>query len=613
MYTTPSQCEATMSSARSALKSITFVLAGRTTLSEHCPTERIEVDYAVAERSPYLRIYLPQQVRDDRPLLPIQLGDIDPAGFKLYIEWLTTGVVKFSDQRSLQLDSCIDLIYAHIVGCAFSQPHFQDYIIDKLASILDPAQTFDQKILEMLYLEKHASTLLRKFVTDKMFAYDRRILGMLRNSVEDIVTGISDVKGCEYHVHDEGLCYRHGRPSEFEEMERGNDLGGKKWSIDDDPELNAMAAQYLGKTTTPSRTDKSSKSLDTRHRTSTGKRQTQANKLASQLRIPSLHNMYENDLHHQESILRSRNLRSPRPSTRSLTPDIDVDKPLPPTPEPPYAPSTKDLVLECLSRLPPAPEQISPQGLVEERLARTSSDHVRITSSTDNGDLLRPIKISRPPVTLTTSSSTISSAFKSTSRPSSPLDFIPPSLRPGTPLPSTHPTRNLTFAPLPKSHRQAPKPRPQTPSPTKSNTTTTSSLVPYPPRSSTPEPRSSLSPSPYPYRSTTPAPRPSPSPSPSPSTSPSPSPSPPPLLQRPYHISPSSPSLPHFAPLIKRKPAPPRGVDWLEQWDRLFELQGTQGFGLRRGEKKERRSRFLEILESVGSGKGNADWCGWDQ
>ncbi|KAI4944230.1 hypothetical protein J4E91_008784 [Alternaria rosae] len=183
------------SSARPSLKSITFVLAGRTTLSEHCPTEHIEVEYAIAERSPYLRIYLPQHVRDDRPLLPIQLGDVDPAGFKLYAEWLTTAVVDFSTQGSLQLNSCIDLIYAHIVGSAFSQPHFQDYIIDTLAKFLDPAQTFDQKIVEMLYLEKHASALLRKFVTDRMFAYDRRMLSMLRNSVEDIVTGSSDLRG----------------------------------------------------------------------------------------------------------------------------------------------------------------------------------------------------------------------------------------------------------------------------------------------------------------------------------------------------------------------------------------------------------------------------------
>jgi hypothetical protein len=51
--------------------------------------------------------------------------------------------------------------------------------------------------------------------------------------------------------------------------------------------------------------------------------------------------------------------------------------------------------------------------------------------------------------------------------------------------------------------------------------------------------------------------------------------------------------------LIKRKPAPPRGTDWLEQWDRLFALQGTQGFGLKRGEKRERWSRLMGILESV--------------
>jgi len=590
MYTTLLQREGGTSSARSISMSITFVLAGRTTLSEHCPTEHIEVEYAIAERSPYLRIYLPQHVRDDRPLLPIQLGDIDPAGFKLYIEWLITGVVEWSTKGSLQLNSCVDLIYAHIVGTAFSQPHFQDYIIDKLASILDPAQTFDQKILEMLYLEKHASTLLRKFVTDKMFAYDRRMLGMLRNSVEDIVTGTSDVKGCEYHIHDDGVCYKHGGASEFEEIERGSDLGGKKWSIDDDPELNAMAAQYLGKAKTTSTTaNKRRKIPSANRRPSMEIRQSSRKSLAPQLKIPSLHNMYENDMHHREPTVRSRNLRSPRLSTRSLTPDIDVDKPLPPTPETFETPSTQDLVLECLGRLLPAAERISTEELLEGCVERTPSEYLRSITPTDNADFQHSVKPSRRPPTPSRSSSRPSPTFTSTSRPSSPLDLIPSSLRPGTPLPSSHPTRNLTFAPLPNSHRTTPKPRPQTPSAN--------------------NPHATLSSSTYHYRSYTPAPRDTSSSSPS-SPSPSPSPSPPPLIQRPYHISPSSPSLPHFAPLIKRKPAPPRGVDWLEQWDRLFELQGTQGSGLRRGEKKERKSRFMEILESVGSGKGNADRFG---
>lgn len=581
MYTTPLQREAGTSSARSVLKSIIFVLAGRTTLSEHCPTEQVEVEYAVAERSPYLRIYLPQHVRDDKPLLPIELGDIDPAGFKLYIEWLATGVVKFSDKRSLQLDSCIDLIYAHIVGSAFSQPNFQDYIIDRLAHVLDPAQTFDQKVLEMLYLEKHASTLLRNFVTDRMFAYDRRMLGMLRNSVEDVVTGCSDVKGCEYHMHDEELCYKHGRVSGLGESERKNEIGEKKWSIDDDPELNAMAAQYLSKKITPLRIDKSSKDLATKDRSLTEKRRHQHNSFASQPEKLSLHIMRDRDIYHQGSTLRSRNLRSPRLSTRSSAPNIDVNKPLPPTPEAIETPNTQDLVLECLGRLPPATEQISTQDLVDACLALTHFHPLRSITPSDNDEHLRQVEPLISLATPKTSSSLKSSNFTSKSRPSSPLDFIPPSLRPGSRLQYTRPTRNLTFAPLPQSHRTTPKPRSQTASPNKFHTT--SSLAPYPPRPHTPASRDTSSPSS------------SPSPSPFASPSPSPSPSPPPLLQRPYYISPSSPCLRHFAPLIVRKPAPPRGVDWLEQWDRLFALQGTQGFGLRRGEKKEEESIYGDL------------------
>jgi hypothetical protein len=511
MYTPPSH----------RVIAITFVLAGRTTFSEHCPTEHIDVDYAIAERSPYLRIYLPQHVRDAQPLLPIQLGYVDPAGFKLYIEWLTTGTVHFSSKRSLRLDSCIDLIYAHIVGYAFSQPHFQDYIIDTLAYVLDPAQSFDQKILEMLFLEKHASVVLRQFVTDRMFAYERRMLGMIRNAVEDIVTGSSDVKGCEYHVHEDGVCYKHGRADEAEEAESNNGVGGKKWSIDDDPELNAMAAQYLGKTNTPS---------PARETSPIGSRKipkTQQHSPAPQHKKPSLHSMNISTSHHQPSILWSRNLRSPQPSIRSLTPTFDIDKPLPPTPEAVQTPSTQDLVLECLGRLSPAPSRNPTLDLLNEHLSRLP---------------LHVVPPPSPPATPSPKSSDMASTPSSTI--SSTTDCIPPSLRPGSP-PSTHPTRNLTFAPCPNSKPVSPDPY--------TNLHRQSPLSP---------------------------------------------PSPPPL-QRPYHMSPTSPSLPHFPPLIKRKPAPPRGLDWLEQWDRLFALQGTQGFGLRKGEKKERRSWFVEILGSV--------------
>jgi hypothetical protein len=569
----------------SLLKSVTFVLAGRTTLSENCPPGHIVVDYAIAERSPHLRIYLPRSVRDDRPLLPIQLGDVDPAGFKLYIEWLTTGVVDFSTQRSLGLDSCTDLIYAHIVGSMFSQPHFQDYIIDTLAFILGPAQEFDQKVLELIFLEKHASSVLRQFITDKMFAHERKMLSMTRHSVEDIVTATSDVKGCEYHIHENGVCYKHGRADQVQGGEGEDRLRADKWSIDDDPELNAMAAQYLGRTTATSTTKKKPPVplLLPRISTALDERPNQKHSLVSQTKKSPLKTVHTLSLPRRGSIASSRKLPSPQPSIRSPVANIDIDKPLPPTPSSRrsssalsfdailpirssvditsvgavHKPSTQELVLECLGRFSPALARTSMNPPFEEYLMRSPMNPPRPISPPDDYSFPATTPLS-PPSTYSNVLSTPSSSSSSGS--------IPPSLRPGSQPSSPHPTRNLTFAPLP----------------TPRSTRTATPLHASPKdilHTSAPPPSSEPSPCTF-------------SPPPSPRLSIQP-------VQRPYHISPSSPSLPHFAPLIKRKPAPPRGLDWLEQWDRLFELQGTQGFGLRRGEKRERRSRFMEILGSV--------------
>jgi hypothetical protein len=68
----------------------------------------------------------------------------------------------------------------------------------------------DLKVLEVLFLEKHASSMLKRFVIDKMFAHERKMLGMLRDFVEDMVTVKGDVKGCKYYVYDDGVCYRCG-------------------------------------------------------------------------------------------------------------------------------------------------------------------------------------------------------------------------------------------------------------------------------------------------------------------------------------------------------------------------------------------------------------------
>jgi hypothetical protein len=540
-------CQAARSQA------VTLVLAGRTTLSEHSPTESIEVAYELAKLSPYLRNFLPQRNSSDRVLLPIQLGDVDPAGFRLYINWLATGSIEPPSHSPLFLRSCTDLIYAHIVGATFNAPHFQDQAIDVLSHIVDPAQAPDLKVLEILFLEKHASGMLKRFVIDKMFALDRKMLGMLRGFVEDMVTGKSDVKGCEYHVHEEGICYKSGREDRGE-IEKNCGATEKRWSIDDDAELNALAAHYLGKTC--STTEHNSKALTASARP--GRSMTRVlmdgNLTVNLSAAPSStrsnsRTMHTSSLHYQGSAAWSRDMRSPKASRQSFDAQLDLDKPLPPPPPPPsrqpppppsfVSPpatetkptddrepvkptSTQDFVLECLVRLSPTSPRLSTRDLIDECLARVPSRSNAVdTADSDDGN------------NDDDDDNSIQSSTSLHSRASSSFSGgIPPSLRPG-PLSSPPPiNRDFSFAPLPKPRFPAPPP-----------------------------PAARISPP----------------------------------LTPPYHLS-STPDLP---PLIKRKPAPPRGTDWLEQWDRLHALQGTQGFGLRKHNRMEKKSKFKGMLGSV--------------
>jgi hypothetical protein len=189
-------------------RKIPFILPGRRTLSEHLPTEIIDVPITVAQRSIFLRKVIVQQALNDPSERQIRLPGVDSMGFRMYIEWLRTGHVEFHMSGSsggLLLRDSFDLIFAHIAGSQLEEPHFQDYIIDTLARLLDISQTPDLKVLEVVFLEKGTSNILKQFVIDRMFAIERRMLGMIRGFVENADTGL----GCEYHVHGVGECYRH--------------------------------------------------------------------------------------------------------------------------------------------------------------------------------------------------------------------------------------------------------------------------------------------------------------------------------------------------------------------------------------------------------------------
>lgn len=131
----------------------------------------------------------------------------------MYVEWLQTGRIEFKAMSStvssggLLLRDSFDLIFAHIAGSQLEEPDFQDYIIDTMTKLLDVSQTPDLKVLEVVYLENGASNVLKQFIVDKMFAVERKMLSMIRGRADDVEEQERET-GCKYHVHAPGGCYR---------------------------------------------------------------------------------------------------------------------------------------------------------------------------------------------------------------------------------------------------------------------------------------------------------------------------------------------------------------------------------------------------------------------
>jgi hypothetical protein len=148
----------------------------------------------------------------------------------MYTEWLRTGHVEFQalahsyTNGGLLLRDSFDLIFAHIAGSQLDEPDFQDYIIDTMERLLDPSHTPDLKVLEVVFLEKGACNALKQFVIDKMFAVERKMLGMMRDLVDDVESRERIEVGCKYHVHEEGECYRTGLKDKFVTGANGSDM-----------------------------------------------------------------------------------------------------------------------------------------------------------------------------------------------------------------------------------------------------------------------------------------------------------------------------------------------------------------------------------------------------
>jgi hypothetical protein len=542
------------SSPSSLSMMMSFVLSGRITLSEHLPGEVINVPITIAQRSSHLREMIKKDAITNSANKQIKLPGVDCIGFRMYVDWLESRNIDFdttptTSNGGLLLRDCFDYIFAHIAGSQLGDPDFQDYVIDTMARLLDESQTPDLKVLEVVFLEKGASNILKQFVVDSMFAVERKMLSMMRGVVDDSDNIAQSDAGCKYHVH-EGECYRtrvnsgHDRTANVPEIVHGKfNLGN----------INRVASQ--------SKWSSSSTSLDSNSSTKTA-----FYDMANAQYFGS--EEWSREVHGLGRITRL-NIDKPLPTIPPLTPGTSPTPPDSPQTTPHIVPgrlkyedlSIEELIHECLSRLPPEnppkprsedpPElhhAIIPSLVLEciERYHRASSASASSYSSYSPDKLSLEELIASTPSPEQDDIPIVDVDFKERhvhwKRSFELLD------KPWQEHMDRHRISEEVFEPpaTPRRQRQA--------APRHARLVTPQHTRPIPADQS------------YPHSS--------------------------PIQVLPTSHHPQA-SPPH---LIKRKSAPPRGDDWLKQYDRLNTMMSTNASVV--VAKRSKKSRFKEILRT---------------
>lgn len=501
--------------AISTISSVTFILTGRITLSEHLPNESIEVTASIANRSLYLRALVQQHTSLHRAFTNIELRGIDPAGFKIYLEWLNlnqnTSPFRWQSAANskLLLCECVGLIYAHIVGSKLQEPGFQDYIIDEISRLLDPTQTIDVTLLELVFVEKGASGVLQRFVTEKMFALEKRMLGMLRGSVGETMCGGDQTTECKYHVHDAGNCYRDLREIRTKGRWKSD---RKRWNTNSGEESRSTIDRFCGKASDCNFTGEIMPAEEPNiYDTERYSSKAESSRSISRSKASAMNNYFG-----PTSEVHALKVTSSAPASHDKAEIVLSAPPLQVAPLHPFsqyeknnekkirsAISTHDIITECLQRLLPKPPGASKKDL--------------------NTDFLNNLLLNF-------------SSVKAGERSAVPI-----------------PDRRTACSEIRSLDKDL-----------------TSVILQSRAASSAPGHSSDVLNPPLDNRQQ--------------------------LI--PVSCSPSDP--PSLRPIISRKPAPPRGLDWIEQWDCLNTIKDTQARVVRMDMKSEKKSRFKELLTSVG-------------
>lgn len=358
----------------------------------------------------------------------------------------------------------------------------------------------------------------------------------------------------------------------------------EKWCVDDDAELNAMAAHYLGK-----KEDKSmERSVYSHIELQSFKGVADSNSARQDiLRPEDPWPMRRAASNHSQAI-------STRTTASSKMANSNLSKPLPPLPPLHATPTTRTLGIESLNRSsstisltdsPTSSKTMTRNATFKIPYTTRDEDvgvyphNYNIKSPRDRG--CRSMSLTSPVSTFSLSSSSLSASLlrnkydynhdrREAYEKEVQIELEDAQIRTSCAghVPTPPLARYFSFNPLPKSDSYISPPFP-------------------PPRS----PWAIVTPSPNPFASGSVAPS---------SISPGlPLPQPTsPTITPPYHIA-TRANL-RFPPLIKRKPAPERGQDWVDQWDKLYAMQGTQGFGLRKVFNERTKSKGRKLMEMVG-------------
>ncbi|KAI8943360.1 hypothetical protein NX059_001375 [Plenodomus lindquistii] len=510
----PSQHQFVQTPKFSSELTITFMLTGRTTLSEHLPSESIDVPFSLASRSLYLHKLIIQNTTTRAHTShanAVLLPDIDPAGFKIFLDYLSNGKITFpcpklpSNAHNLSLRECIDLLYAHTAGGILQEPEFQDHVMDEMSRILSSKQSFDQKVLDVVFVDRKAASVLRDFIVDTMFAEDRKMVVMLRGGVRDAVAGDLGERGGS-------------KPGEHE----------KAWDANEDPDLVAMAEYCLTRTDTAftGSTPKDCVSSGKRVKVEQHRRRRSVVFVDTQIQI-------EKD--NESSTFRESSMSS------GTSFDIQKEKPLPALPATSISSPQNTFSPEVPQAFPTLPsnweKDKAQQSLVERELYRRRRSECSVDVNTHDivAECLDRFTRSTTAVgSRSCDAHKLSGKVISTikSREVQEHDDLPLSLRAGSPSyacfdTSAAPSRSNIVSSIPAAEAAW----------------VTVDSMPRPP------------------------------------------------IDRTTSL--------YLPPMVKRKAAPSRGSDWLEQQERLYMLQGTQGFGLRRIEKKSWFFMMQELFSAV--------------